>query len=165
MNDRARLAVAISELALATGGKEIDTPTVVVYAKRLAAYPPPAVLAAIDRLASSATFFPAVGEIIRAIEGNAELRASEAWESALRTAARGGYGPPRDGFVSADVARTVRLVGGWDAIGKAAPDRLAFIRRDFLAIFPEVEAKAATQAAPAVGLDTIRAAIGRGGNA
>ena len=85
---------------------------------------------ALTRCAVTCRFFPTPAEIIEATGASAKLRAAEAWAKLDR-------GDPV-------TSECIRLVcGGWSAYGQTLEKNLPFVRRDFLAVFPDVVAKRA----------------------
>jgi len=133
------LTLALAELHVATAGRELDELTLSVYVKYLSQFDPEAAISAISRLILTAKFFPSVGDIATEIHGGDDLRAAEAWANKL---------PGRDPATD----ETIRLLGGWRALGQIHVDKMHFTERRFLELYPQVAAKIAANpqlAAPA----------------
>jgi hypothetical protein len=132
VNDIQRIGVALTELAACTNGT-FDEAKSVAYLRRLREYDTEAVLGAIEHCARTSRFFPSVAEILDAMGGSPALQAAEAW------AKRSRY--------STDPAtvETIRLLGGWDAIGRTHVDRMGFVERRFCELYPAVKAKMESQ--------------------
>ena len=143
MTNTERLTAALCKLSLATGGHELDQARTAVYLEQLDGEPIDAILVAIGSLMRSATFFPSVGEILRAAGRTDELKAAEAWAS----------------LSSKDPAteETMRLLGGWHAYGQTMLDKMHFFERRFLDLYPQVAAKIAATKAVANAAPTLRA--------
>jgi hypothetical protein len=147
-----RVSLALTKLAVQFG---IDFPAI-----RLAAYidalrgcDQATVLAGIERCGRSCKFFPTVAEILAATGATPEAEAAEAWTEALRIAGL-GRDADRSGQASLAIREAVRLVGGWEAIGKTPTDRLHFVERRFIAAYTTSSAR----------IDSIAIACEAGGN-
>jgi hypothetical protein len=133
-DDRERITAGLLELAACTGAK-LDEARIVAYLKRLLAHPPERVMASIDRLCTTARFFPSVAEILAGASGSDTLQAADAWTRWSQA----GLDPATD--------ETLRLLGGRTAIGRLYEDRMAFVRKEFLTLYPDVRAKLDAEAA------------------
>ena len=85
----------------------------------------------------SSRFMPTPGEIIAASGGAREVVSAEAWTKAMALASRGNHGPCGDDAID----QTVRLIGGWSVLRLTPTNKLHFVERRFIEIYPRVAAK------------------------
>lgn len=143
MSDNERIVRALIELSALTVGPEPDSIRIAAYAKRLCIFPADVVVSAVERIGTKAKFFPALSEILVEIEGGTKIAAAEAWQRAMLAASRGNRAATGDAALDA----TVRLIGGWDVLRLTPTDKLPFVEKRFVDLYPEAAAKIETQAA------------------
>ena len=96
--DVKRLNQALDDLAALYPRTDIPPATILAYCKRLSDLPLPAVLAAIDRIGNTSTFFPSVAEIRQSLgedAAGADATAEESWTHIAAEIRRCGYNRPR----------------------------------------------------------------------
>lgn len=84
-------------------------------------------------------FFPTPAEILEAAGIAEDVQAQIAWVEAVKAVSAGPA--RRDSLVTGEIRETVRLLGGWDVIGRQPTDKLHFLERRFVEIYPNVAAK------------------------
>ena len=141
--DVKRLNAALNDLAALYPRTDIPPATILAYCKRLSDLPLPAVLAAIDRIGNTSTFFPSVAEIRQSIgedAAGADETAEASWTHVQAEVRRCGYNrprifhagewidPPQPAFAS-DTERDAVASLGWAFIctGDAAEVRKQYI--------------------------------------
>ena len=82
----------------------------------------------------SGQFFPKAADVIRALEGSSETRASAAWAKVRHAIERVGH-MPSVVFDDAVIHAVVADMGGWVQLSTITYDELPFRERDFLRFY------------------------------